>query len=390
MTVLSTTLNQFINSNCNGIVAQISNLGGTLVDPTVSLCHSCYQHIPAYTYALNNELWMSKSCRIHGISNHMIERDYDFVKKLVYNKQDSFNSGVLVEVSDRCNADCPHCYHMPDNKTIDKTSEELMAEISKWYSPGLDIVLAGAEASLHKQFTSIVKTIKDRFKPNLIQVMTNGIRFADREFLEETKAAGATHLLFGLNHPSYLNNDTIRRKQLKAIELANDIDMPIGYIGYTMSSMSELEDILDETVNSNWQPKTYRIRYGSDIGRYPNQTRMYVSDIVKITEQWCTRNNKSFKILDHDNNIYHVMVDIEGQLYRLIQWCDETDINMEQLRSGPWCDFVPDGVTNFLHQVIRRDVFKNRGITLPDAPPRRYCVSGMNDGDLDFSNIHSN
>jgi hypothetical protein len=45
---------------------------------------------------------------------------------------------------------------------------------------------------------------------------------------------------------------------------------------------------------------------------------------------------------------------------------------MEELRAGPWGDFVPDGVTNFLHQIIRRDVWKNQNLILPDTPPLRY------------------
>ena len=66
------------------------------------------------------------------------------------------------------------------------------------------------------------------------------------------------------------------------------------------------------------------------------------------------------------------MVRIEDKTVRLISWCDETNIDMEELRSGPWCNFVPDGITNFLHQIIRRDVWKNKNIKLPDSPPTRY------------------
>jgi len=62
---------------------------------------------------------------------------------------------------------------------------------------------------------------------------------------------------------------------------------------------------------------------------------------------------------------------------------------MEELRSGPFCDFVPDGITNFLHQVIRRDVLKNQKIALPDAPPIRYQPMGVNDpSPLDFKKLY--
>jgi hypothetical protein len=82
------------------------------------------------------------------------------------------------------------------------------------------------------------------------------------------------------------------------------------------------------------------------------------------------------------------MVSVGGKSIRIIQWCDETDISMEELRTGPYCDFVSDGLTNFLHQVIRRDVSKNQGIVLPDLPPERYLMKNQFDKTpLDFKDL---
>ena len=378
-------LSQFDNTD-----SLFAAINGTLVDPTVSLCHQCHQHIPAYTYHKDNQLWLVKRCKMHGITHHMIERDYQFISSLTYTTKYRFNDSILIEVSDRCNADCPHCYHMPDNKVIDKPISEILSQIEKFYVPGTSVCLTGAEASLRKDFPALISAIVNKFDYGGFGTMTNGIRFANIDFLKECRDSGLQAILVGLNHPSYLNNETIRAKQLAAITNANSIGMSVGYIGYTMASISELEDILEESTVNDWHPGQYRIRYGSDIGRYPDQERMYLSDIYKITQAWCERKGKSFKIIDNaDNNIYHVMVDIEGQEYRLIQWCDETDIHMEELRTGPWCDFVPDGITNFLHQIIRRDIWKNQGLVLPDAPPVRYQFAGRNDkSPLDFNSLY--
>jgi len=385
MSNITSSINQFITSNCNQLFKSIK---GNFIEPTVSLCHHCHQHVPAYTYENNKQYWLTKSCRVHGMSSHMIERDHDFFKSLIYNHADS-HGGVLFEVSDRCNVECPHCYHIPDNNVADKPVAELIADLNKWYIDSTSLCMSGAEATLHKDFIQLITQLKTTFSSSDVFVLTNGIRLADLEYFAECKRAGLDGTMFGLNHPSYLNNPTIRKKQLQGITNAHELGMQINYIGYTMSSLNELTDILDETANSNWTPNMYRVRYGSDIGRYPNQERMYVSDIFNIVRQWCKDNNKEFEILDHDNNIYHVMVGIDGMPYRLIQWCDETDIHMEQLRTGPYCNFVPDGVTNFLHQVIRRDIWKNRGNALPDAPPLRYQITGTeNTEPLDFSKLY--
>jgi hypothetical protein len=376
--------NQFTNFKISDL-----NIDGDLLSPTVSLCHHCYAHVPAYIYHKNGQVWMSKKCKVHGISHHMIERDYEFYSSLKKNFKFKWNDTVMFEVSDRCNLECPHCYHMPDNNIKDKSVAEIIEHIASWYKEGMNVLFAGAEASLHPNLIEIIKEIKSTFNYDQTGILTNGIRFADLNYLKKCRDAGLKGMMIGLNHPSYINNKTIRNKQIKSIENANRIGMPIGYIGYTMSSISELEDILTESINSNWQTGMFRIRYGSDIGRYPDQQRMYVSDIYKATKEWCEKNNKTIQLLENsDDNLYHLMVNIDGINYRLIQWCDITDIDMEELRSGPWCSFVDDGITNFLHQVIRRDIEKNKKLILPDIPPLRYRYEGKDIIEpLDFNKL---
>jgi len=387
MNPISLKINQFTNPD-----AIVDAVDGDIIGPTVSICHHCHQHIPAYKYHKNNQLWMIKRCRLHGDSSHLLESDYNFLLTLSHNTKYKANNAVLIEVSDRCNAECPHCYHMPDNNTIDKPISEVLTEIEKFYVPDSQLCLTGAEASLRKDFPKLISTIANTFEyKGGFGTMTNGIKFANMDFLKRCRDAGLHAILVGLNHPSYLNNSRIRRKQLKALDNAIEIGMSLGYIGYTMSSILELEDILEETTNTHWLPKgQYKIRYGADIGRYPNQQKMYVSDIFKITKAWCERNNKSFEIIpDADNNLHHVMVNIEGQQYRLIRWCDEEDIDMEALRVGPWANFVaPDGVTNFLHQIIRRDIWKNKNLPLTDVTPARYHFANRYDKSvLDFNTL---
>lgn len=60
-------------------IDQLHNLAeGTLLDPTVGLCHHCHSHVPAWRYHKANQVFIIKHCVIHGISHHMIESDYEF------------------------------------------------------------------------------------------------------------------------------------------------------------------------------------------------------------------------------------------------------------------------------------------------------------------------
>jgi MoaA/NifB/PqqE/SkfB family radical SAM enzyme len=372
-------LTQFKQTAIDNLHKEIVAVGGNELLPTVSLCQHCYYHIPAWRYHKDNKVYMVKNCATHGISHHMIENDYEFYHNIYYtqeNPQYNFNGGVLIEVTDRCNLACPHCYHEPDNSLSDQPIETILNQIKTWPLGEHNIhrvILSGAEPTLRKDFNDLVKEIT-KLDPNItVSVMTNGICFSDLDYLKAAKESGLKSINIGLNHPSYNDHAVIRRKQLAAINNAHSEGMSISYISYTMMSLEEVDFIMNEICSNEWQSKNFRIRYGSDIGRNPGQERKFVSDIYKSIEQWCKDNNKSFnRIVEADNNIYHVMANVDGKDIRIIQWCDITDIDMEELRSGPWCDFVPGGITNFLHQIIRRDVWKNQNNILPDTPPKRY------------------
>jgi len=370
---------QFTIAAIDQLLMEIERVNGTEIGPTVSLCHLCYYHLPAQRYYKDNKVYLVKNCNTHGLSHHMIESDYEFYSSIYYTQdipQYNFNGGVLIEVTDRCNLTCPHCYHEPDNSLTDQPIETILSQIKNW-PLGEDaicrVVLSGAEPTLRKDFNELVESIK-RLDHNItVSVMTNGICFSDLDYVKQAKSSGLSSVNVGLNHPSYNDHAIIRRKQLSAINNIHSESLGISYISYTMMSLDEVDFIMKEICSNEWLSKNFRIRYGSDIGRNPGQERIFVSDVYKAIASWCEKNDKSFnRIKEADNNIYHVMATVEGKDIRIIQWCDETDIDMEELRSGPWCDFVPDGITNFLHQIIRRDVWKNKGLMLPDSPPERY------------------
>lgn len=384
-------LDHFKSSSIDELLNSVpNNLGNT-----VSLCHHCHSHIPAVRYHKDQKVYIAKKCAVHGISHHMIESDYEFYSGIYYTQENpkyNFNGGVLIEVTDRCNLSCPHCYHEPDNSLKDQPIDSIISQIRKWpigRNAIHRVILSGAEPTLRKDFIELVNEITRLDSDITVSVMTNGICFSDLAYVKKAKANGLSSVNVGLNHPSYNDHATIRNKQLTAINNIHQEGISISYISYTMISLDEVDFIMNEICSNEWRSKNFRIRYGSDIGRNPGQERKFVSEIYKSIEQWCKINNKSFeRIVQADNNIYHVMARVEDKDIRIIQWCDEKDIDMEELRSGPWCDFVPDGITNFLHQIIRRDAWKNQGFILPDSPPDRYKFNRMPSKDkLNFEKL---
>ena len=97
---------------------------------TTSLCHICYRHCVAERVTMPDGVYLKKTCVEHGESTHLLETDINFYNQLEYDKSGySIPQGIMIEVTDKCNLNCPHCYHGPDNKTIDKPIEQILWQI---------------------------------------------------------------------------------------------------------------------------------------------------------------------------------------------------------------------------------------------------------------------
>jgi len=341
---------------------------------TTSLCEHCYRHVPATTFERDGSVWMEKICPKHGTSEYMIERDAGFYNNLIYDGNAIINSGVLIEVTDRCNLKCPHCYHEPENATTDKPIDLIVSQVKSWPATYQGIILAGAEPSLRNDLGDVIRALKIHCPEagETTSMLTNGVRLHDLEFTKDLKDSGLTAVMIGLNHYSY-QGKVVHKKQLEGIQNCIEVGINVHYIGYTLSSLDHIPEVLEEIQILGNSATQYRIRAGSDIGRNPNEPRYYLSDHVKAIKEYADNKGWTWEKIPGDDNLYHYMVKINGITHRLIQWCDAKTIDLEELKCGPWCDFVPNKpITNFLHQVILRDAAVNKNIMLYDTVPEKY------------------
>lgn len=351
---------------------------------TVSLCEQCYKHVQSVVFERDSSIWLSKTCNTHGYSEYMIEKDAEFYKSLTYDVHayDIPNS-IMIEVTDRCNLNCPHCYHEPDSKTVDKPIELIMAQLESWPKDSGGVILAGAEPTVRKDLPEVIQKISNwqtqtgRTEQD-ITILTNGVKFSDRAWVREIKKAGCRAVMIGLNHPSY-QGETVHRKQLDGIKNCKEEGLLIYYIGYTIESYDHLPFILNEIQELGDSAMQYRVRAGSDIGRNPDEPRAFLSDNVNEIKQLVEGNRWTWEKIPGDDNLYHYMVNINGLTHRIIQWSDVKTIVMDELKCGPWCDFVPGKpVTNFLHQIMLRDATINMNRVLLDTVPEEYTFKSRN------------
>lgn len=185
---------------------------------TESVCPTCLQRIPARRVVEGEDVYLVKDCPEHGRFQIPIWRGrplFDSWRRpkiptrppVVYREKDRgcpFDCGlcpdhrqrsctIILEVTHRCNLNCPVCYaDSGENPGPDPSLET----IGRWYRSArhaggeCNIQLSGGEPTLRDDLPEIVRLGRETGF-SFIQVNTNGLRFgADDGFVRDLKAAG--------------------------------------------------------------------------------------------------------------------------------------------------------------------------------------------------------
>lgn len=342
---------------------------------TVSLCDECFKHIPATRFEKDGAMWIGKTCPQHGYKENILDCDAAFYQSQQYQKRTP--SSYWLDITNRCNLDCPHCYQMPDNTSVDPSIDLLMMQVQSWPDDGFPVSLVGAEPTTRKDLVDLVKAIQSQpGKPRTILIVTNGINLAKYEYAKKFQGIENLKWTFGLNHPEY-NGGTIRRQQMKGIQNCVDLGLNIKTLTYTLADLTQLPYVLEE-VQEFVEKKicdNARIQVGVDIGRVPEGEHgtLYLSDLVKEAEKVCKEKGLDWSPDLVEGNRTHFAVRINGVMHKLIRWCDVRTIDLEEVQSESWASIVPGKpMSPLLHQVILRDQFVNKKKPLFDTVPTKY------------------
>jgi len=180
---------------------------------TNSICSTCLRKVEAKIILQDDNVYLVKHCFTHGPEKVLISTDIDYYKRCrEYIKPSEmpqvFNTPIrygcpydcglcpdheqhscltLVEVSDRCNLQCPICYaesspERQNNRTLAQIEAMLDAIVRNEGNPDI-VQISGGEPTIHPQFFEILDAAKRRPIKHLM-INTNGIRIAtDREFV---------------------------------------------------------------------------------------------------------------------------------------------------------------------------------------------------------------
>ena len=346
-----------------------------MITKTLSMCEQCYRHIPAIRFERDGKIWLGKTCPKHGYHECLVEVDSEFYNLQTYEKRKP--RSYWLDITNRCNLDCPHCYQMPDNESTDPGIDFILSQIQSWPNNGWAVALVGAEPTTRKDLAELVQSIQALpGKPRLIMIVTNGINLGKEDYARQF--VGIKNLIWaiGLNHPEY-NGGVIRSKQQAGIENCTKLGLTIKNFTYTLANLDQLEYVLKEI--QQWHSlgicSTARIQVGVDIGRTPDDhgPELYLSDLVKKAKQLCEINQWSWEVDPINGNRTHYLVKINGIEHRLIKWVDVKTIDFNETFSEAYADMIPTKpMSPLLHQVILRDRSKNEGQFLFDTLPEEY------------------
>jgi len=354
------------------MIQYLKNIDMNKLEDTLSLCEHCYRHIPAIRFERDGQIWLWKKCKWHGESEHLVEPNGEFYLNYIYNRHAL--KSYFVEVTNRCNLKCPHCYQMPDADSKDPSIDDLLNLISAWPDDGYPVALVGAEPTVRKDLPELISAIQSLSgKPRGIMILTNGVNLTDNEYTSRFSNFKNLMWTVGLNHPDYQGH-VVRRKQMEGIKNAKSAGLRIKNISYTLEDLGQLEYCLEEIQQFGTDIcEQYRVRCGADIGRYPGSPKIFLSDLINATKEISKRKGWDYKEDPASGNRAHYPVIINGLPIKIIQWPDVKTLDLREIQTEAIADILPGKPPSpLVHQVILRDGALNKGLPLYDTIPQEY------------------
>lgn len=335
-----------------------------------AICEKCLIEIHSEIFEKDGAAWMIKECPTHGKSLHCIEPDIEFFhialqqepiasKRAVWDAQ--FSTTAL-DVTRRCNVQCPHCYVEPDNLAADAAREHLV-DLAKSAKRSNSIILMGAEPTVRDDLQLLIGDIK-RETGKTVGIYTNAIRLADADYANQLAAAGLDYACVSLHTPDYLPNPRLFDFKIQGIGNLKRAGVRIHHISFSLRSIDELDGVLGDAIALRPIAEHIRIRSPQKIGVCKDEP-MPLSELYR---EVCDRLTSAGHVVDlimSDNTPYHVNIRVDGfQLIRLIRWPTLATADLDALRCPPYALFDKKSgeinlVLSFLMQEARRNMARS-------------------------------
>jgi uncharacterized radical SAM superfamily Fe-S cluster-containing enzyme len=296
--------------------------GEQILGATESVCPECLKRIPARRIAVNDEVFLDKTCTEHGHFRTVIWRgppSYTswYVSRLpsqppvcatAVDKGCPFDCGlcpehrqhsccVLLEVTRRCNLLCPVCFASTQQADRDPGLDT----IETWYSMLLkaggpyNIQLSGGEPTMRDDLPDII-SLGRSLGFDFIQLNTNGLRLAsDPTYARRLKDAGLSCVFLQFDGTHDAIYETIRgaalldRKKMAIARCAED-GLGVVLVPTLMPGINteDIGAIISFAINNMPVVRGVHFQPISYFGRYPlkpcNQDRITIPEVIQNIE----------------------------------------------------------------------------------------------------------
>ncbi len=248
-----------------------------------TLCPECSCLILGRYFVQETIVWIEKTCPEHGYFRDKVNTDVDLYLRAtragfqdergvlqpqvtggsacptdcgLCNQHHSTSCLAQIDLSNRCNLTCPVCFASANQAGyLTEPPYEVIVELLQTLRnqhpyPATAIQFTGGEPTLHPDFHRLVrKAIEMGFSH--VQIATNGIKIAEREFAEQAAEAGL-HTLYlqfdGLDDNDYkrLRGQPLLEIKLRAIENCRATGMKVCLV-----------PTIVKTVNDHQVPKIF-------------------------------------------------------------------------------------------------------------------------------------
>jgi uncharacterized radical SAM superfamily Fe-S cluster-containing enzyme len=204
---------------------------------------------------------------------------------------------ALLEVTDRCNLNCPVCFAESGKDTRDPSVSELAEQFRQLAQMGNTFVhLSGGEPAVRDDLPDVVAAAKEA-GCTYIQLNTNGLRLArDRAYTKALKEAGLSFVFLQFDGTEDDIYETLRGRPLfaekqAAIEACSDERLGVTLVPTVVPGVNDhnIGDIIRFGVKSSPAVRGIHFQPVSYFGRYPkpprNEDRITLPEILRAMEE---------------------------------------------------------------------------------------------------------
>ncbi len=192
---------------------------------------------------------------------------------------------VIVDVTHRCNMTCANCY-IP-NRSIPDLDADWLVSIFRRLPLGTFVRFVGAEPTMREDLPRLIR--EARACGHHPVVLSNGLRFADRNYVRELKRAGLqiAYLSFngGFDDELYEKIDGLRcaERKRRAFEnlRAEHLFTSIGMIVVRGVNEHEVRPVLRE-IQSSRNVRELHLRSIGPMGRYMNSAPLSLRELLRV------------------------------------------------------------------------------------------------------------